>query len=84
MPGSTVMRWFGMSMSSTRFMRVMTISTPSGCGRAPAESPVPCPRATNGTPTRRQSRTTACTCPAVSGSTAARGRERCETSPSDS
>ena len=84
MPGSTVIRWFGRSTSSTRFMRVMTMSTPSGCGRAPAESPVPWPRATNGTPSWWQSRTTPCTCPAVSGSTAARGRERCETRPSDS
>ena len=49
-PGSTVTRRFGMSMSRTRFRRDRTISTPSGCGSAPPDSPVPWPRATNGTP----------------------------------
>ena len=49
-PGSTVTRRLGMSTSRMRFSRESTISTPSGCGSAPPDSPVPWPRATNGTP----------------------------------
>ncbi len=36
-------------------MRASEITTPSACGTAPPESPVPAPRATNGTPCSWQS-----------------------------
>ena len=42
-------------------MRASEMTIPSATGSAPPERPVPAPRATNGTPSRAQSRTTACT-----------------------
>ena len=62
----------------------MTISTPSACGTAPPDRPVPLPRATNGTPARAHTRTTAATSAADSGSTTSAGTVRCEVSPSHS
>ena len=56
-----------MSTSSTRFSRARLMTTPPGTGSAPPESPVPWPRATNGTPSRAQTRTTACTSAADAG-----------------
>jgi hypothetical protein len=49
-PGSTTTRWFGMSTS--RILRIldMTMSIPASTGKAPPESPVPEPLATNGMP----------------------------------
>ena len=44
-----------------RFIRASEITMPSATGSAPPESPVPAPRATKGTPSRAQMRTTACT-----------------------
>ena len=49
-------------------------STPSASGSAPPESPVPAPRATTGTPRALHVRSTACTCPIVSGNTTTSGR----------
>src|SRR5688572_20051129 len=43
-PGSTVMRWLGMSTSMIRLSRARPINTPSGSGKAPPDRPVPCPR----------------------------------------
>ena len=57
-PGSTTTRWFGRSTSITRRIRESAISTPSFTGRAPPESPVPAPRATQGTPASWHARTT--------------------------
>ena len=65
-------------------IRDITISTPSWCGSAPPDSPVPLPRATNGTPARAHSVTTAATSSAVAGSTTSAGTLRCEVSPSHS
>ena len=42
-------------------MRASEMTTPPAIGVAPPERPVPAPRATNGTPSRWQARTTACT-----------------------
>jgi hypothetical protein len=83
-PGSTQIRWFSRSTSSTRFMRETTISTPSSIGSAPPDSPEPAPRATHGTPARAQACTTACTSSAVPGRTAAAGTTRYWSRPSDS
>jgi hypothetical protein len=65
-------------------MRETTMSTPSETGSAPPESPEPEPRATHGTFSRAHARTTACTCSALPGSTAAAGSARYCRSPSDS
>ena len=67
-----------------RFIRESEITTPSATGSAPPESPVPAPRATNGTPRAWQARTTACTCSVVSGRTTSDGTTRCPVSPSHS
>ena len=83
-PGSTMARWLTGSIAMIRRIREVTISTPSVRGSAPPDSPVPEPRATNGTPARAHSLTTAATCSAVSGSTASAGAARCEVSPSHS
>ena len=83
-PGSTQMRWFSRSMSSTRFMRETTIRIPSEIGSAPPESPEPAPRATHGTFASAQAFTTAWTSSAVPGSTAAAGIPRYWSRPSDS
>ena len=60
-PGSTTARWSSRSTSRMRRIREVTISTPSACGSAPPDSPVPEPRATNGTPASAQARTVAAT-----------------------
>lgn len=65
-----------MSISRMRRIRAVTMSTPSGCGSAPPESPVPDPRATNGTPAAAHARTTPATCCAVCGSTTTAGTAR--------
>jgi hypothetical protein len=50
--GSTCRIFFSLASDST---------TPCGCGSAPAESPVPAPRATIGAPAARQALITATT-----------------------
>ena len=50
-----------------RFSRDSAMTMPPATGRAPPESPVPWPRATNGTALRGQSRTTAWTSAADDG-----------------
>ena len=54
------------------------------CGSAPPESPVPAPRATNGTPCSSQRRTTACTSAVERGSATRAGTTRWPVSPSHS
>jgi hypothetical protein len=83
-PGSTTARRLTGSISSTARIRDITISTPSWCGRAPPDSPVPLPRATNGTPAEAHAATTDATSPADAGSTTSAGTLRCEVSPSHS
>ena len=48
--------------------------TPSACGIAPPDRPVPAPRATTGTPSAWQVLSTAATCASVSGSATTSGR----------
>jgi hypothetical protein len=67
-----------------RFIRDITIRTPSSIGRAPPESPDPDPRATHGTCARAHACTTFWTCSAVLGSTAAAGIAWYCSRPSDS
>jgi hypothetical protein len=83
-PGSTQIRALSRSISSTRFIRLSTISTPSLTGSAPPERPEPAPRATHGTSWRAHACTTARTSAAPGGSTAAAGVEWYCSSPSDS
>ena len=54
-------------------MRVMETMTPPTGAMAPPMRPVPDPRGTTGTECARQSRTTAATCSADSGSTTTSG-----------
>ena len=51
----------------------VTIRTPSACGSAPPDSPVPEPRATYGTPASAQARTTTATWSVFPGSTTSAG-----------
>src|SRR5688572_19061668 len=83
-PGSTHTRWLGRSTSSTRFIRDVTISTPSAIGSAPPDSPEPEPRATHGIPAAAHALTHACTCSALPGSTATPGLTAYCSRPSDS
>jgi hypothetical protein len=83
-PGSTQMRWLGRSISSTRFIRDVTIRTPSEIGSAPPLSPEPEPRATQPTFAAAHALTHAWTSSAVPGSTAAPGVTAYCSSPSDS
>ncbi len=83
-PGSTIARWLSGSMAMMRRIREVTISTPSVRPSAPPDSPVPLPRATNGTPAPAHTRTTAATCSAVRGRTTSPGTARCEVRPSHS
>ena len=83
-PGSTQTRWFGRSISRIRFIREVTIRTPSVSGSAPPDSPEPEPRATHGTSASAQARTHAWTCSAVPGSTTTPGVTAYCRSPSDS
>src|SRR5437764_12846406 len=43
-PGSTIARSLGISIFRIRRIREVTISTPSACGKAPPDRPVPEPR----------------------------------------
>ena len=54
-------------------MRVRATSTASPSATAPPESPVPAPRATNGTSTRWSSRTISCTSAPLPGMTTTPG-----------
>ena len=83
-PGSHTTRWLARSTSRMRRSRVSTISTPSCTGSAPPDRPLPEPRATHGTPSSWQARTTAATSPASPGSTATRGSWAYCSRPSDS
>ncbi len=83
-PGSTIARWLAGSMAMMRRIRDVTISTPSACGSAPPDRPVPEPLATNGTFAAAHARTTAATSSAVRGSTTSAGVTRCEVRPSHS
>ena len=65
-------------------MRASEITTPSATGSAPPDSPVPAPRATNGTREALQARTTACTCSVVSTRQTSAGTTRRPVSPSHS
>ena len=65
------------SIAITRFIFDTTSSTPSGCGMAPPEMPVPAPRETTGTPSSRHTVTMARTCSSDSGRTASIGVARC-------
>ena len=65
-------------------MRASEMTTPPAIGVAPPESPVPAPRATNGTPSRWHARTTACTCAVEDGSATSSGTARWPVSPSHS
>ena len=65
-PGPTQAVRFSTSMSAIRFMRVVTSTTPPTSGTAPADRPVPAPRATTGTPCRRAAFTTAAASSVVS------------------
>jgi hypothetical protein len=57
-------------------MRARPMTIPSATGSAPPESPVPAPRATNGTRWRAHSRTTAATSSVDAGSTTRAGVTR--------
>ena len=57
-------------------MRERPITIPSATGTAPPESPVPAPRATNGTRCRSQAETAATTSAVVPGSATASGCAR--------
>ena len=83
-PGSTTARLLTGSISMTERIRDITISTPSSRGSAPPDSPVPLPRATNGTPAAAHVATTEATSEAAPGSTASAGTDRCEVRPSHS
>src|SRR5438552_9054781 len=78
------MRWLGMSTSRMRFSFDSTISTPVAIGRAPPDSPVPWPRATNGTLCWWHSRTICWTSAALEGSTTQPGVWCRRARPSDS
>jgi hypothetical protein len=72
-PGSTTARSSSGTTATTARIFDVTISTPSACGRAPPESPVPEPRATNGTPAATQARTVRAHSAASRGSTTSPG-----------
>ncbi len=59
-----------------RLNRASDSSTPSACGSAPPESPVPAPRATTGTLSAWQVLRIAITCASVSGSATTSGSWR--------
>jgi len=83
-PGSMMARLLAGSISMMARILDITMRTPSSRGSAPPESPVPLPRATNGTPAAAHEATTAAVSSAVPGSTASAGTDRCEVSPSHS
>ncbi len=60
-----------------RLSRASEMTTPPTTGSAPPESPVPAPRATNGTPWSWQSFTTAWTSGAEPGIATSSGIARC-------
>ena len=59
-----------------RRIRASPITMPSATGSDPPDSPVPAPRATNGTRSRAQTRTTAATSSVVAGNTTSAGTTR--------
>ena len=65
-------------------MRARPMTMPSATGTAPPERPVPAPRATNGAPWVRHTRTAACTSSVVRGRTTASGTARWPVRPSHS
>ncbi len=65
-------------------MRASERTIPSATGSAPPDNPVPAPRATKGTPSRAQMRTTPCTSAVDPGSTTSSGIARQPVSPSQS
>ena len=75
-PGCTRARRLGTSTSRIRFIRARPMTMPSAIGIAPPESPVPAPRATNGTPWAAHTRTAATTSAVERGSTTASGIAR--------
>ena len=81
-PGCTTARRLATSTASTSRIRCKPTTTPSATGSAPPESPVPAPRATNGTPASWQARTTAATSSVVAGSATAEGETRTPVRPS--
>ena len=83
-PGSTTARLLTGSISRIFRIRDITTRTPSWCGSAPPDSPVPLPRATNGTPACAHAATIAATSAAEPGSTTSAGTQRCAVSPSHS
>ncbi len=72
-PGCTVAQRFGRSTSRIASIRFSPTITPPRAAMAPPMSPVPEPRGTIGTPSRRHARTSACTCAVVVGRTTASG-----------
>ncbi len=66
-PGSTHAMRFTASTDSTRFIFVVAMTSAWSNGVAPPASPVPAPRATNGTPCRTAATTAACTSAVVNG-----------------
>ena len=72
-PGSRTARWSAGSTSTTARIWDSTTRTPSACGSAPPDSPVPEPRATYGTCAAMQARTTSATCAVLRGSTTSAG-----------
>ena len=66
-PGSTHARRAAASTDRMRFIFVVAMTTAPSGGTAPPASPVPEPRATNGTPWRSATCTQACTSAVVVG-----------------
>ena len=62
MPTWTVMRWLGMSISSTLFMRPISMTTAPSRASEPPLRLVPQPRGTNGMPSSARTLSTAETC----------------------
>src|SRR5690606_3914416 len=83
-PGSTRARRFAASIDRIRSIRARDTTTAPSRASAPPDNPVPAPRATNGTPARSSTRSTAETSAVPRGRTTARGRHRYAVSPSDS
>ncbi len=83
-PGSPTARLLTGSISMISRIRVITMSTPSWRGSAPPDSPVPLPRATNGTLARAHSATIAAVSAAEPGRTTRAGTLRCAVRPSHS
>ena len=72
------------SIDRMRLNFAIASTIPEPCGMAPPDRLVPAPRATTGTSSARQARSTAWTCISDSGSTTAIGNWRKADSPSHS